>query len=365
MRPVSDAFLQAVTGSHTAVSYVHVLRDNDFVVQLEVTDGSITLDQTAATRGRLDVTLAELDLVPTDPEAALAPYGNELRAYRGVRYRDGSTEIVSLGIFRIDETSVTDTAEGGVEIRVTGLDRSSRVIDAKFEEPYLLAAGTNIVTAIEDCVRIAIPDLTTSLESTALTTPLLVGEEGGDRWKFVQDLAASLGRSLYFDGDGVLTGQPVTNPSGTPQLTIAEGDGGVLLTAGRRWNRQGTCNRVIATGENAGESAPARGVATDDNPLSPTYYYGQYGKVPRFYSSQILTTDDQAADAATAILSRELGTTQSVDFGAIVNPALEPDDLVQITRLRAGIDEQHVIDAVTIPLTAQQGMTGRTRAVVA
>ena len=38
---------------------------------------------------------------------------------------------------------------------------------------------------------------------------------------------------------------------------IAEGEGGVLVAAGRRWTREGTFNRVIATGENTGETAPA------------------------------------------------------------------------------------------------------------
>ena len=49
----------------------------------------------------------------------------------------------------------------------------------------------------------------------------------------------------------------------------------------------------------------------------------------------------------------------------LVNPALEPDDLVQVTRTRAGLTaEAHIVDSVTIPLTAEGTMTGRTRAVV-
>lgn len=362
MRAATPEFLTAVSTSHEVATRIEVLDDEEVTLTLDtVTDGTVTLDQTATTRGRVDVTIVDTDLVPGAPSAALAPYGNELRAYRGIQ-----GELVSLGIFRIDETSVTDTADGGVEIRVAGMDRSVRMIDARFEEPYTIAAGTNYATAIAATAAIAWPGVTTDLTATSLTTPLLVAEEGADRWKFMQDMAASLGHALYFDGDGILVSRPVANPAGTPTIAIDEGAGGVLLTAGRKWSRQGTYNRVIATGENPAEGAlPARGVATDDNPQSPTYYYGSYGKVPRFYSSQFLTTDAQALDAAQAILNRELGTTQTVDFGMLVNPALEPDDLVQVTRTRAGLTaEAHIVDSVTIPLTAEGTMTGRTRAVV-
>lgn len=408
MRTVSAQFQDAVRGSHAVATRVEVLRDGDVTHVIDtVTDGAVTLDQAAATRGRLDCTIIDPDLVPDDPAAALAPYGNELRVYRGVLFPFGggaeevtdgggassgqswpitlwgtevesedpgptitivaipTEELVSLGIFRIDETTVTDNPDG-LEIRVTGMDRSVRMIDARFEQPITVAAGTNVATAIEQLAQDAWPAVETNLTATSLTTPLLVGEEGGDRWKFMQDLAASIGHSLYFDGDGILVSKPVASPNGDLAATFAEGDGGVLLTASRSWTRQGTYNRVIATGENPGEGAvPARGVATDDNPASPTYYYGQYGKVPRFYASQFLATSAQAEDAAQALLNRELGTTQTVTFGVIVNPALEPDDLVTITRNRLGIDETHVIDSITIPLAADQSMSGRTRAVIA
>jgi hypothetical protein len=47
-----------------------------------------------------------------------------------------------------------------------------------------------------------------------------------------------------------------------------------------------------------------------------------------------------------------------------VLPYLAPDDAIQITRARVGlIEELHVIDQLTIPLTAAGSMSGRTRAV--
>lgn len=364
MRPASAAFLEQVATSHLVVVRAEVL-GTDLVID-SVTDGTVNLDQTAATRGRLDLTITDDGtggLIPQTATDPLAPYGNELKVSRGVRLSDRD-ELIALGVFRIDETNVEDTG-AAVTITVTGNDRSVRVIDARFEEPYVVPAGTNYTEAIRDVIDAGVPGLTYNFAESTQVTPQLVANEGDDRWAFAKSMATAIGMDLYFDGDGVCVLAPVAQATEAPVAAIAEGRGGVLLRAGRQWVRTSAFNAVIATGENTGEVAPARGVARDLNPQSPTYYYGDFGKVPRFFSSPFIATDDQATSAAAAILARELGTTQTVNFGAIVNPALEPDDVITITRARAGIDEAHVIDKLTIPLTADQPMAGGTRAVTA
>ena len=363
MRTTTAAFDEAIVGSHTLAFEAIVIDSAGAETSVDIVDGTVTLDQTAAVRGRCDVTIVDdgtLDLVPTSSSSLLAPYGNELRLSRGVLYPDGTSELVSLGVFRIQDAEISD-APDGMQIRIAGLDRAQRVVDARFEEPYNVTAGTNYATAIQTVIEAAYPDVETDLTATALTTPALIAQEGEDRWKFAQEMAAAIAMRLYFDGDGIL--QLVPSVLSSPVATLAEGDGGVLIAAGRRWTREGTFNRVIATGENTSETAPARGVATDENPLSPTYYFGPFGKVPRFYTSSFITTDAQAASAAQKLLDDELGTSEQVSFGSLVLPHLEPGDTVQITRERAGISvEDHVIDQLTIPLSPAGGMSGQTRA---
>ncbi|HTE61633.1 MAG TPA: DUF5047 domain-containing protein [Solirubrobacteraceae bacterium] len=363
MRTVTSAFETAVQASNKLATSAEIIDGAGDETTVEIIDGTVTLDQQAAVRGRCDVTIVDdgtLGLVPDSASSLLAPYGNEIRLSRGVTYPDGTTELVSLGVFRIQDAEVTDDP-GGMQIRLSGLDRAQRFIDARFEEPYQVTAGTNYATAIEDVLQAAWPDVTTDFTTTALTTPQLIAEEGADRWAFAQEMAKAISMSLYFDGDGTCVLVPDTVSD--PVATLAEGEDGVLLTAGRRWTREGTFNRVIATGENTGETAPARGIATDDNSLSPTYYFGPFGKVPRFYASPFLTTDAQAAAAALSILNKELGTTEQVNFGTLVLSYLEPGDVVRITRDRAGISEEdHIVDALTVPLAATGSMTGATRA---
>jgi Domain of unknown function (DUF5047) len=371
VRPATARFLQAAAASHHVVTTVQVRPPtaDAFTVNTAV-DGTVNLDARAATRGRLDLTLIDdgtvglVPMVATDP---LAPYGTELQVSRGIRYPDSTVELVSLGVFRIDDSDINETA-GGAEIKITGLDRSARIIDARFAEPYQIAAGTNYGTAILSLIQDAYPDVpynASDFTSVSDVTPQLIAEEGDDRWALAQSMATSLGRDLYFDGDGTLRLVPSSIVGSTaPVADLVEGDGGVLVGVGRRWSRQGAYNAWIVTGENTGEDLPIpRGVAIDNNPASPTYYYGAFGQVPGFYSSQLITSDAQAQDAAVAMLAKQLGTTQSVSFGSIVNPALEPGDVAQIRRRLLGIDEAHVIDTLSVPLSAAGAMAGTTRAV--
>jgi hypothetical protein len=357
MRPHSRVFADAIARSHRLATSAMVNGKDVLII-----DGTVTLDSSAAVRGRCDVTVADdgsLGLVPDSPSSLLAPYGNEIALARGLFYPDGSTELVGLGVFGIQSAEVTDSTEG-MQIRIAGLDRSARIIDARFEAPYQITAGTNYAIAIANTLHQAWGDLPINFASTDLRTPTLIAQEGDDRWEFCQQMATAISMSLYFDGDGVCVLTPITSTD--PVATISEGKDGVLLEADRNWTREGTYNRVIATGENTGETMPVRGVATDDDPFSPTYYFGPFGRVPRFYSSPFITTVSQANAAAQSILQNELGTTEQVNFGSLVLPYLEPGDVLRITRQRAGIDEEHMLTSLTIPLSAAASMSGQTRA---
>lgn len=368
MRPVSTRFLDAVVRSHRMVAQATVYEatgggvpDTQVGDPLEIIDGQVTLDITAATRGRCDLTL-RVDDVPTTPDHPLAPYGNEIHVQRGIQYSDGTVELVSLGRFRIERTDVSED-QGATIVRVAGSDRSARLIDNRFRFGTGIETGYDYDEALEAVLTQGWPDVPLSLTTMGGTTPQLVIEEASDRWQFAQTMAADKGCHLYFDGDGQCVNPAVAQVGDrAPDQQLVEGDNGLLVTANSTWSREGTYNRVIATGENTSE-VPVRAEAYDGNPLSPTYVFGPFGDVVRWYSSPFITTDDQAQSAAEAILSQQLGTTKQVDFGTIVNPALEPNDIVRITSAATGIDEDHVIDTLTIGLTADSLMTGRTRAV--
>jgi hypothetical protein len=364
MRAVSSRWATAIAQAHQLSIAVVVIEPDGTETHLTPEDGddgnglidaSVTLDANASVRGRASLTVVNQSLIPQQAEDLLAPYANEVRIERGFTTPEGYTERVVVMTGRIEDSDVSG-GPGDLVISLNALDRAQRMIDAKFETAGSIAAGTAFETAITNLLTEAWPDIPTDFTATGHTTPLLVWAEEEDRWEACQMMAQSLGMDLYFDGDGTCILRPYA--PGSAVADLVEGDGGLLLEAGRSWTRQGAFNKVIATGENADTGAIYRGEAYDDEATSPTNYDGPFGRVPRFYQSPYIVSDDQAQDAANTILAKELGTTQQVNFGSIVNAALEPHDVVRVKRTDLGLDTSLIVESLQIPLSADGVMTG-------
>lgn len=363
MRTVSNRFSEVVTGPHKLATRATLISTGE---ELPILSGSVTLNSNAEIRASADLQVADdgtMDWVPTSAESALAPFGEEIRLERGIEYQDGTAELVSVAIVRIEQVRVSDSG-GELSIQVTGLDRAKAFVDAQFETPYQVASGTNAITAIEDVLTAANPEIETDFMTTTHTTPLLLAQEGENRWAFAQGIARWLGAELYHDGDGVAVITPVAQ-STTSVLTIAEGEAGLLLEVDADWDREQAFNIAIVSGENAGETgAIPRGEARDEESDSPTRWDGPFGPKPIFFASEFVTSDGQADDAAAALLAKNLGVAKTVGFGSIVHPALEPLDAITVTRERAGISaEVLTVDSLSIPMGPEGQMSGTTRAI--
>lgn len=357
MRSRSTRFDATVSGSHQlAVSVDIYFNRVPIRTGVTVVAGSVTLDRTAAQLGRCQMTLAEPFLISaTGP---LTPYGYEVAPKRGVTYADGTTELMPLGVFPIQQAAVDGVA---LTTAVTAVDRSQLVADARFEDDYHISAATNYATAIQTMVAAGVPGLTYSFASVPYTTPDLVFAAQGDRWEAARGMATAIGCELYFGGAGELVLRLEPSFTGTPAWSLVEGAGGLLVGAALALDRAPAYNRVVATGENTGNPTVYRGVWTDTDPGSPTFYDGGFGHKPRFYASPFITSDAQAASAATAIGVAQIGVARSLSFEGVPNPALEPGDALLVRRAALALNEIHLIDALTIDLSAARSMTGESR----
>lgn len=370
MRPVSDAFLRTVVGSHRVFARARVCETFQTGTaptgyEIPIVDGDVRADASADVRASLDLSTPGIDdsyrgMWPVRPDGLLAPYGNEVFVESGINYGNGTVEIVSLGYFRVDST-VQDDGPNGV-IRLTGSDRMAGIIDARLTTPIQFDAGTSVETVFEQLVHEVYP--TASIEydfvaSGSTFTTSHVAEE--DRFGFLNDVAKSRGKIMYWDYRGVLRVESPPDPS-TPVYEIATGRGGTLVRLTRSLSRQGVYNAVVARGESVEGEAPVTATVVDNNVTSPTYWNGKFGRVPRFYYSSFLTTYSQAVSAATSILQQAIGLPYSISLDAIPNPALEPYDPIRI--VMPDSTDVHVIDSLTIPLTSERVMTGSTRKLI-
>lgn len=327
---------------------------------IPIEDGSITFDSTAQIMGSLSLTTSQS--WPVNSQDLVTPYGNEVFVERGVVYGDGSTEWVSQGYYRINSVE-QDNAPNGT-LAISAQDRMAGIIDARITSPITFAAGTTVLTMIESLVTAVYPWAVFDYNPTLATASINVAQTTtDDRYGFIDSLVTSYGMVWYWDYRGVLFIDVPPNLS-SPVLTINSGSHGALVSLARTLDRQSLYNGCVATGQSASSDPPPFAVVVDTNPASPTYWYGQFGQVPQFYSSSFLTTNDQCVSAATSLLLQSTGLPYEVDFGMVPNPALAVFDPVTVTYNNGINVEIHVLKQIVVGLKASDAMTAQTRQLV-
>lgn len=369
MRDVSDRFLDTLRGSHLAVFRARVCTtfqtgtDPDGT-EIDIVSGDVKSSATADIRSTLDLTTSES--WPRLASDLLAPYGNEIFVERGIQYGNGQREFVGLGYFRINTPEQDEAPDG--EITISATDRMAGIIDAKFLTPRQFASTLTNGDLVETLITEVYPDATITWDDTDVrddtTNRTIITED--DRFAVLKDLVTSLGKIGYWDHTGTFQVKTPPDVTGDPSWTIDAGRDGVLINMSRGLTREGVYNAVVATGEATDTTAPARAVAYNLDPTSPTYYNGAFGPVPRFYSSPFITTNAQALSAATSILRKQLGIPYQVELASIANPAVEPYDVIEAkypkrARSRSLRTELHVVDQVTIPLVPTSPVVLQTR----
>lgn len=362
MRPVSDRFLRTIVGSHKMCVEARVVEPGQTGTSptgtvIPILDGDVRLDASAQVRSTVDLLTDGTNKWASDASALLAPYGKELWVRRGIEYGNGQREWVSLGYHRIYRAQQDDAPNG--PIRLEARDRMAGLIDARMLHPVQFGPNHTIKQFFDRLVLEVYPWATIEYDfnpnAIAVNRTVVVEE---DRYAALLDMSRALGRVIYWDHAGKLQVRKAPDPK-SPVWEASSGRGGVLVRLSRTLTREGVYNAVVAYGEAADDKPPVRAVARDMNPISPTYWFGPFGQVPRYYSSPLITTSDQAASAALAMLARSIGLPHQIDFSFVPNPALEPLDPVRVsTRLDSSI---HVLETLTVPLTSQEPMSATTR----
>lgn len=361
MQTVTDAFKAEIQRSHTMFAYADLFTPSGQQYRLKIVDGSVTIDRTAEVRrhGTFTVVDPTGTLTPLNSTSPLAPFGSIIKPYRGVRYTTGalagSTEVVPLGVLRISDSTITDTGNGTQGISIDAYDLSRTMSRDKFTEAYTLDSATNVLDAIKTLITRSFPDAVfdASSSTVALNSPLVFAA-GDDPWQKMNDqLATAAGVEVFQNADGTWKVAPPSDINNLPAAvwSYVEGPGCQLIEADVKLTDDPGYNGVVLTTDATGDdTAPITSIVWDDDPSSPTYYLGPYGDVPYFIQNSTVTTQTDADNAARAQLNLVLGVTSTLSVTALVNPALDCNDTVQVTRLRDGINAKYTIDAVDIPL---------------
>jgi hypothetical protein len=253
-----------------------------------------------------------------------------------------------LGIFR----PTSRDAAGDGQVQVTGQDRATL-----YQGPMAGGLAISGGTPVEDAIArlLVTRNRGVALQSwvTGYTVGPLLYKPDINVWDEVQKLAQSVGGWVYHDR----TGQPVFGPllptSTLPVARYAEG-GGVLLSAQRSEDADTISNVVVVQNADATISATAE----DDDPSSPTYSGGRYGRRVKVITNEHIGSVQQAQQAAATELVRELGRTETAQVTIVPDPTLDPLDAATVHRPRVGLVERTLLaQSITTPLTADEAMT--------
>lgn len=352
-------YRDAISRPHTAYNRVDVLARDGTVLQsdLDFIDGSVnaTLSSRVARTINLSVDRSLFPVTASgdvDVGGLLAPFGNRLAAYRGIRYGDNSLAIFPVFYGRIETVAVSRSGQ----MSVTGADLAADVVDAKFETPASSVPTNTITQEFKRLVRGALDDATfgTSDPTAALVAPLTWQE---DRAQALDDMSSTVGMLWYplADGSFVQRLAPWSVPGLTPQLTLTDGTNLAAGSSGQLsdWtitiSRVGIYNSTVYTSERQDGTAPVYAIVHDLDPDSPTYYLGDFGKKPYLVQNQAALTQNQCLVAASVLLKQAKSVTQTWSPVTIVPDAsLELGDLVQCIS-QDGVSKQ-VINGFTLPL---------------
>lgn len=356
---------------HTYYSRVDVLDRDGNVLQSDMSfiDGSVraTLNSRVARTMSLTVDRSWFPLTSAgaiDTGGLLAPFGNRLRAYRGIQYGDGS--IVKFPVFygRIEQVQMSRSGQVGL----SASDLAADVVDAQFETPQSSNPANTISEEFRRLVTGALADATFGTSDlTAIMIPPLVWQN--DRAQALDDMSATAAMLWYplADGSFVQRYTPWTNPGQTAQVTLTDGSNLAYGTNGQvaDWtitvSRTGVYNSVVFASERQDGTAPVYAIVRDTNPKSPTYFAGDFGLKPLLIQNQSALSQSQCRAAAQSSLKAATAITQTWDPVSIIPDAsLELGDLINLTADSAASTQ--VVTGFTLPMRETGDMSLNLRA---
>jgi|GEM_PF-1014735 len=366
-RPFPGATV-AAAGANQVVSRVDVVQAGQLLfttdktvaipgTQVSIVDGSATFDETRSIRGTATVVLS-LDattaaLVPTTPTSPFSPVApTEVIPYVGfIDPATGAQLLTQLGVFEISDVDVVEDG-GALTMTLTCADRTAKFDRARFINPYTVSSFSNFTDAITALVSAVDPNADLQVTPTTYATPLLTFDMESTYLDAIRQMCDAIGYVFRVDWQGRYVVVPF-DQTGDPVWTLTETSDTRMTQIKRNLSKSKVYNGVVVRGESAGTtSPPVEGQAWDTDPSSPTYYdpanplASTYGPVPFFYTSQLITTQAQANDAAAARLPKVTGLVERLSATTRLNPAMEPGDLCSVTRARVGASGVYVLESV-------------------
>jgi hypothetical protein len=342
--PSSTLFQESMRYSRTMftemdIVYNGVVLEND----VPVVSGGINTDRGSNIRysGSAEMALYPWDSLP------LNALGTRVRLRRGVE-SIGVREAVDIGEYQI--FTYARTNRGSLALTLKGLE--NYVIEGRFLRPRTPPYGASTIATIQLLINEVLPDSEFVVLASTDRAIAATGAWERERWDAVTALAASISAEVFCGHDGRWYIVDAPNlASLTGQYWMNGGPDGVLIEESRSSTRDGVYNAVSVSTNSSDQTVPQLWAwARDNDPLSPTYYYGPYGPRPRFYSSQFFTTEAQCQAYADRLLIESLAPNSTLNIGATPIPFLEAGDPITVVSEQGAPTGVYLVQKTALPL---------------
>lgn len=302
-----------------------------------------------------------VDLIPTGPTSALAPYGQRLHLKVGVDSVSGSTEWIDRGEFLIHTVQLQ-----GEEIAITAVGLLELIDEARLVAAFRPAGTfTTALRALVEPALTVVIDPAVTLLDRAVPTDL---NEDEDRLQALLNLLTAWPARAQVDPAGflrILTTDDYPD-GGTVQLyNFTDPDGADqrfanVLQVGGAVTRDGLYNTVVARGQ-AADGNTVIGVAYDNTTGGATSRRSYFNPlpVPFYYFSPLMSTAQQCYDAAGSILRRKAAlSAQRLQMDCVPDPRMLGNDVITYRPQRssaAGDTLATIVERLVMPLTADSG----------
>ncbi len=349
MITLSDAALRALTASFTYhVRAESWLGDQLLAEEIPISSGFEDGDRSLRVPERVTLTVPRIalgtDWTPIAADSPLAAYGQRIKVELGIGL-GGASEIewFQRGWFVIYSSAVT-----GDTIRVDCRGLLHLIDEARLVSPYQ-PTGT-ILATLQGLLEPTLTVINDGVEDRSVPADINYDE---DRLGAVFELLSGWPADGQVTPSGFFSVNPIAEVDVATGVTITDGEGGTAVQVVGTSTRESTWNVVVARGT-ATSGAQVQGVDFLDR--GPKRYGTDFNPqpIPYFFSSPLITTVDQATEAARTTLirlSRLAGQTYSVQM--VPHPALLLGDVVSI--VSDAYTGDAVIEAYSLPYTPSDG----------
>ncbi len=344
--PASDALIQALSHSHRMVADVLLIRGGD-ITAVPFVGGTVSATYSAQV-GRTGTVIMERGYYEALTISTLTDV---------VMIRTGipGIEMVPLMTGRVDSIQ-NDHTSGVVTLSI--LDRAADVVRALFETPWSVNEGQSTIAVMTQMIQDVNPDFTVTIGPGVVddTTPAGAFEE--DRGGALDELAAGINAVWLATRTGsfLIASNPYRGAAVDSGIVVRNGSTGTIREATDTVSRSAVKNSITVISENvASGRPPIRVTVRDDDPSSPTFWGGPFGKQNCIIRNDTLTNRIAAEEYAARLLSQSLAMVHSWTISTPHFPLLDPLDV--FTTVYNGDTQSQVVVSVDYPLLAPDATT--------